>query len=36
MSNLTGRFAFLVHTDESMQNLAGKIGYTIDWTQVDR
>jgi hypothetical protein len=26
----------LYHTDESMQAVAGKIGYTIDWTQVDR
>jgi len=26
----------LYHTDDSMEELAGKIGYTIDWTTVDR
>jgi len=26
----------LYHTDDSMQALAGKIGYTIDWTRVDK
>jgi len=26
----------LYHTDDSMEELAGKIGYTIDWTSVDR
>jgi len=26
----------LYHTDDSMQALAGKIGYAIDWTTVDR
>jgi len=26
----------LYHTDQDMETLAGKIGYTIDWTKVDR
>ena len=26
----------LYHTDQDMEALAGKIGYTIDWTKVDR
>jgi len=26
----------LYHTDQDMETLAGKIGYTIDWTRVDR
>ncbi len=26
----------LYHSDADMEALAGKIGYTIDWTKVDR